>query len=122
VRKDAYLVGHQEQLVEPLHYSKKKMSRGRKNRFFKQIDNEDGETGHLLDEGAGATTRRPMDSERNELLDPRAKPDLSPNKKRAKENKKAQHEQALQKAMMLTEENMRLKQVLEEQREIDRRD
>ena len=63
-------MGHQEQLAEPTHYSKKKMTRGRKNRFFKQIDNEDNETGHLLDEDAGATTRRPIDSERNELLDP----------------------------------------------------
>ena len=73
LRKDAFLVGHQEGLAEPTHYSKKKQSRGRKNRFFKQIDNEDGVTGTLLDDD-GMTTRRPMDSERNELLDKRATP------------------------------------------------
>ena len=66
-------MGHQEQLAEPTHYSKKKMTRGRKNRFFKQIDNEDNETGMLMDDD-GATTRRPIDSERNELLDPLPSP------------------------------------------------
>ena len=121
LRKDAYLVGHHEGLVEPTHYSKKKQSRGRKNRFFRQIDNEDGETGILLDDD-GATTRRPMDSERNELLDRRATPSPTKvSKKKAKEQKRLQHADTLQKAMLLTEENMKLKQVLEEQREIDRR-
>ena len=87
LRRDAYLVGHHEGLIEPTHYSKKKQSRGRKNRFFRQIDNEDGETGILLDDD-GATTRRPMDSERNELLDRRASISTSPtkvSKKRAKD-------------------------------------
>lgn len=50
LRKDAFLVGHKRDLTEVEKSFEKKKVRGRKNRYFKQIDNEDHEAGVLLDD------------------------------------------------------------------------
>lgn len=57
LRKDAHLVGHHRDLAdqkiefESLHgLQERRRNRGRKNRYFKQIDNEDHEAGFLLDD------------------------------------------------------------------------
>ena len=60
-----------------------------------------------------------MNVEANELLYPQS-PRLTAVRKQ--ENKKLLHQETLNKAMLLTEENLRLKRVLEDQRQIDIRD
>ena len=94
----------------------KKKVRGRKNRYFKQIDNEDHEAGVLLDEDEDG--KRANEKAKNELLDAHT----SLEAKRQKENNKLVAIETRQKAVMLTEENLRLKRLLEEQRMIDAKD
>lgn len=86
----------------------KKKVRGRKNRYFKQIDNEDHEAGVLLDDDDEG--RRENERAKNELLDAQT----SLEAKRLQENKKLAAEETRQRAMQLTEENLRLKKLLEE--------
>ena len=50
LRKDAFLVGHHRDLTEVTESYDKLKLRGRKNRYFKQIDHEDHEAGILLDD------------------------------------------------------------------------
>ena len=71
LRKDAILVGHQRDLgdsaIDLTLPSERRKTRGRKNRYFRQIDNEDHEAGFLLDddeEGKQENIRA-----KNELLD-----------------------------------------------------
>ena len=45
LRRDALLIGHHRDLADHDVSPSKKKSRGRKNRFFKAIDNEDGNAG-----------------------------------------------------------------------------
>jgi hypothetical protein len=52
IRKDAEMILNERRLVmvdEPETATERKKHRGRKNRFFKQIDNEDNDAGVLLD-------------------------------------------------------------------------
>mmetsp|Transcript_2499 Transcript_2499/g.3144 ORF Transcript_2499/g.3144 Transcript_2499/m.3144 type:complete len:370 (+) Transcript_2499:4439-5548(+) len=121
LRKDATLVGHQRDLADQqidlrASMEKNKKSRGRKNRYFKQIDNEDHEAGFLLDDDDEG--RQENVKARNELLDAAA----SLEAKRQEENKKLVQEETKQRAVQLTEENLRLKKILEEQRQVDARD
>ena len=116
MRKDAFLVGHQRELTEVTKSAEKKRVRGRKNRYFKQIDNEDHEAGVLLDDDDEG--QRENIKARNELLDAQA----SLEAKRINLNKKLIADETRAKAMMLTEENLRLKRILEEQRMMDARD
>lgn len=116
LRKDAVLVGHQRDLTDDLASPEKKRVRGRKNRYFKQIDNEDHEAGFLLDDDTQG--RDENIKARNELLDAAASLEAN----RQKENKKLVMAETKQRAMMLTEENLRLKKILEEQRMQDARD
>ena len=116
LRKDAMLIGHQRDLTEYETSAKKGKVRGRKNRYFKQIDNEDHEAGMLLDDDEEG--QRENIKARNELLDKEA----SLEAKRQKENKKLVAEETRQRAVQLTEENLRLKKLLEEQRQIDAQD
>lgn len=90
--------------------------RGRKNRYFKQIDHEDHEAGILLDdddEGQNANIKA-----RNELLDSATALEVQ----RMGNEKKLIAEETRLKAMQLTEENLRLKRLLEDQRQSDARD
>ena len=96
-------------------YEKKKQ-RGRKNRYFKQIDNEDHEAGVLLDDDEEGQARNIK--ARNELLDVKASLEAT----RQKEHSKLETEENRLKAVQLTEENLRLKKILEEQRMSDARD
>ena len=82
LRKDAHLVGHQTDLTEMTRSVDKKKVRGRKNRYFKQIDNEDHEAGVLLDDDEEGT--RENLKARNELLDAHT----SLEARRLKDNKK----------------------------------
>ena len=116
LRKDAFLIGHQRDLTEIIRSVEKKRVRGRKNRYFKQIDNEDHEAGVLLDDDEEG--QRENNKARNELLDAHA----SLEAKRSNVNKKLIREETRQKAMILTEENLRLKKILEEQRMVDAKD
>ena len=54
LRKDALLVGHQRELLEVEHSIEKRKVRGRQNRYFKQIDNEDNDAGVLLGDDSEA--------------------------------------------------------------------
>ena len=108
LRKDALLIAHERDLAEVQHSMEKKKVRGRKNRYFKQIDNEDHEAGVLLDDDEEG--RRENERAKNELLDAQT----SLEAKRLKENKKLAAEETRQRAMQLTEENLRLKKILEE--------
>ena len=67
LRKDAFLVGHQRELADQTFSVEKKKVRGRKNRYFKQIDNEDHEAGVLLDDDDEG--RLKQQKTKNELLD-----------------------------------------------------
>lgn len=70
LRKDALLVGHQRELLEVEHSIEKRKQRGRQNRYFKQIDNEDNDAGVLL--GDDSDAERENLQARNELLDAEA--------------------------------------------------
>ena len=61
------LIGHQRDLAEVRESVEKKKVRGRKNRYFKQIDNEDHEAGVLLDDDEEG--RLENQKAKNELLD-----------------------------------------------------
>ena len=50
LRKDAFLVGHQRELLEVERSTEKKKQRGRKNLYHRAIDDEDHDAGILLDE------------------------------------------------------------------------
>lgn len=107
------LVGHQRELIEVSKSMERKKQRGRKNRYFKQIDNEDHEAGVLLDddeEGTLVNLRA-----RNELLDAEA----SLEARRQEQTTKMMREDTKNRAAILTEENLRLKRLLEEQRQTD---
>lgn len=113
LRKDAMLVGHHRELIEVSKSMERKKQRGRKNRYFKQIDNEDHEAGVLLDddeEGQLSNLKA-----KNELLDAEA----SIEARRVEQTSKLMKEDTKNRANMLTEENLRLKKLLEEQRQID---
>ena len=116
LRRDAMLIGHQRDLAEVRESVEKKKVRGRKNRYFKQIDNEDHEAGVLLDDDEEG--RLENQKAKNELLDATASLEV----KRQFENKKLVAEETRQRAVQLTEENLRLKKLLEEQRMIDAND
>ena len=116
LRKDAFLVGHKRDLTEVERSYQKTKQRGRKNRYFKQIDNEDHEAGVLLDdddEGQAQNIKA-----RNELLDAQASLEAT----RLQQNGKLEAQETRQKAMLLTEENLRLKKMLEKQRVADAQD
>lgn len=44
------MIGHKRDMTDVILSQDKKKQRGRKNRYFKQIDNEDHEAGVLLDD------------------------------------------------------------------------
>ena len=108
LRRNAMLIGHQRDLIEVDKSAEKKKQRGRKNRYFKQIDNEDHEAGVLLDDDEEG--KRENVKARNELLDAQA----SLEAKRQHQNKQLVNEENRQRAIELTEENLRLKKILEE--------
>ena len=114
LRKDAFLVGHRRELKELERSTEKKRQRGRKNLYHKAIDGEDQDAGILLDEEEASD----KELNRNPLLDKEG----SLEARRKKENRKYATEETRQRAMMLTEENLRLKRQLEEQRQIDQKD
>ena len=60
-------MGHKRDLNEVTRSTERKKVRGRKNRYFKQIDNEDHEAGVLLDDDEEGTKEN--ERARNELLD-----------------------------------------------------
>ena len=93
LRKDAFLIGHQRDLTEVERSMEKKKVRGRKNRYFKQIDNEDHEAGVLLDDDDEG--RLENQKAKNELLDAQT----SLEAKRVQENKKLQAEETRLRAM-----------------------
>ena len=108
------MVGHRRDLNEVERSTEKKRQRGRKNLYHRAIDDEDQDAGILLDEDVYSD----KEINRNPLLDK----DGSLEAKRRKENRKYATEETRQRAMMLTEENLRLKRKLEEQRQIDQKD
>ena len=76
------LVGHQRDLLEVEHSIDKKKQRGRQNRYFKQIDNEDHDAGVLLGDDSDAEAQNLK--AKNELLDAEASLEV----KREEEQKK----------------------------------
>ncbi len=123
LRKDALLVGHQRELLEVEHSIEKKKQRGRQNRYFKQIDNEDNDAGVLLGEDSEA--ERINLKAKNELLDAEA----SLEAQREEDERKLKQEEKIKliaeardKTMLLTEENLKLKKILEDQRANDARE
>lgn len=123
LRKDAMLVGHQRELLEVEKSMEKKKHRGRQNRYFKQIDNEDHDAGVLLGDDSEAEEKNLL--AKNELLDAEATLEVQREQETEAlkaEVKKKNRDEIKQKAAILTEENLKLKQRLEEQRTMDARE
>ena len=100
------------------HSIEKKKQRGRKNRFFKQIDNEDNDAGALLDsdDEGNKKAKRAIDAEfkrKKELAAIKEEEEKEIQKQEIEVRRRHKKMQALK----LTEENMRLKQQLEKQRQ-----
>lgn len=118
LRQEAELVANKRKLVmtsEIEHSQEKKKQRGRKNRFFKQIDNEDNDAGALLDsdDEGNKKAKRAMDAEfkrKKELAAIKEEEEREIQKQEIELRRKHKKMQALK----LTEENMRLKQQLEQ--------
>jgi len=114
---------HKRELMEVERSQDKKKYRGRKNQYFKQIDNEDNDAGLLLDsdeEGFEANKNA-----KNELLEHETKLELmreEEEKQRMKDKTTTNRANAKARAMELTGENLRLKKMLEDQRLADARE
>jgi hypothetical protein len=123
LRADTRLVMHKRELMEVERSQDKKKYRGRKNQYFKQIDNEDNDAGLLLDsdeEGFEANKNA-----KNELLEHETKLELmreEEEKQRLKDTTATKRANAKARAMELTGENLRLKKMLEDQRMADARE
>lgn len=114
---------HKRELLEVEKSQEKKKHRGRKNRYFKQIDDEDNDAGLLLDsddEGFAANKQA-----KNELLEHETKIELmreEEEKQQKAEDAALRRAEAKARAMELTSENLKLKKRLEEQRMQDARE
>lgn len=123
LRADTKLVMHKRELLEVEKSMDKKKHRGRKNRYFKQIDDEDNDAGLLLDsddEGFAANKQA-----KNELLEHETKIELmreEEEKQQRAEDAALRRAEAKARAMELTSENLKLKKRLEEQRMQDARE
>ena len=93
------------------HSVEKKKQRGRKNRFFKQIDNEDNDAGALLDsdDEGNKKAKRAIDAEFKRKKDLAA---IKEEEEREiqKTEIELRRQQKKMHALRLTEETMRLKQ------------
>ena len=123
LRADTKLAMHKLELLEVEKSMDKKKHRGRKNRYFKQIDDEDNDAGLLLDsddEGFAANKQA-----KNELLEHETKIELmreEEEKQQRAEDAALRRAEAKARAMELTSENLKLKKRLEEQRMQDARE
>lgn len=120
LRQEAELVANKRKLVmanEIEHSTEKKKQRGRKNRFFKQIDNEDNDAGALLDsdDEGNKKAKSSMDAEFKHKKELAAIKEEEEKEIIKQENEQRRKQKKMQ-ALHLTEENFKLKQKLEQQR------